>query len=63
MEIGPLLPPGAVGSALRNVAYFDGTELLGPLLVLVAWIAAGIVLHALADRKGGAQPTVSTTAG
>jgi hypothetical protein len=63
MEIGPLLPPGAVGSALRNVAYFDGTELLGPLLVLAAWSAAGIVLHALADRKGGAQPTVSTIAG
>jgi hypothetical protein len=62
MEIGPLLPPGAVGSALRNVAYFDGTELLGPLLVLAAWSAAGIVLHALADRKGGAQPTVSTIA-
>jgi hypothetical protein len=30
--------------------------------VLAAWSAAGIVLHALADRKGGAQPTVSTIA-
>jgi hypothetical protein len=62
MEVGPFLPPGAVGSALRNVAYFDGTELLGPLLVLAVWIAVGIGLHALADRKAGAQPAVATTA-
>jgi hypothetical protein len=50
-EIGPLLPPGAVGSALRNVAYFDGVKLLGPLVVLAFWIAVGVVLHALAGRK------------
>jgi hypothetical protein len=62
-EIGPLLPPGAVGSALRNVAYFDGAELLGPLLVLVAWCAAGIALYAFADRKAGARPAAPTTAG
>jgi hypothetical protein len=54
-EIGPLLPPGALGSALRNVAYFDGTELLGPLLVLAAWCAVGIALHALADRRAEAH--------
>jgi hypothetical protein len=53
-EIGPLLPPGAVGSALRNVAYFDGVKLLGPLVVLAGWIAAGTVLHALADRRAAA---------
>jgi hypothetical protein len=62
-EIGPLLPPGALGSALRNVAYFDGVELLGPLLVLSAWCAVGIVLHAVADRKAAAPSTVPTTAG
>jgi hypothetical protein len=57
-EIGPLLPPGAVGSAIRNVAYFDGTKLLGPLLVLGGWIAAGIVLSALADRRAAPEPAV-----
>jgi hypothetical protein len=50
-EVGPVLPPGAVGSALRNVAYFDGVKLLGPLVVLAVWVAVGVVLHALADRK------------
>jgi hypothetical protein len=61
-EIGPLLPPGAVGSATRNVAYFDGTKLLGPLLVLAGWIAVGIVLNALADRRATAEPAVPAAA-
>ena len=50
-EVGPLLPPGALGSALRNVAYFDGVRLLGSIVVLAVWIAVGVVLHALADRN------------
>jgi hypothetical protein len=62
-EVGPLLPPGAVGSALRNVAYFDGTKLLGPLLVLAGWIAVGAVLHALADRRAAAKAGVPSAAG
>jgi hypothetical protein len=61
-EIGPLLPPGAVGSAIRNVAYFDGTKLLGPLLVLAGWIAVGIVLNALADRRAAPEPAVPAAA-
>jgi hypothetical protein len=61
-EIGPLLPPGAVGSAIRNVAYFDGTKLLGPLLVLAGWIAVGIVLNALADRRAAPAPAVPAAA-
>ena len=31
--LGAFLPPGALCSALRNVAYFDGTKLVFPLLV------------------------------
>ena len=54
--IGQLMPSGAGGSALRNVAYFDGNAVLQPLLVprglrhgrrpcsrsaLTSWRAAG----------------------
>jgi hypothetical protein len=42
--IGPLLPPGAGGTALRNVAYFDGAALAGPLIVLLAFAAGGAAL-------------------
>jgi hypothetical protein len=48
--VGPLLPPGAGGSALRNVAYFDGAALTRPLLVLAAFATFGTVL-VLARRR------------
>ena len=41
---GQLLPPGAGGQALRDVAYFDGHALLAPALVLAAWAILGAVL-------------------
>ncbi len=41
---GQLLPPGAGGQALRDVAYFDGHALLVPALVLAAWALAGAAL-------------------
>ena len=34
---GQLQPPGAGGQALRDVAYFDGSAICGPLLVLGCW--------------------------
>ncbi|CAL9464094.1 hypothetical protein [Streptomyces sp. enrichment culture] len=59
---GQLLPPGASGSLLRANAYFDGTGAGGPVLVLTAWAAVGLVLMLVADRrnrrKGAARPTV-----
>ncbi len=58
-ELGQFLPPGAVASALRDVAYFDGAALAQPLLVLLAWALIGLALHALAGRRGpavGPQP-------
>jgi hypothetical protein len=56
-EIGPLLPPGALGEALRGIAYFDGRGVVLPLVVLAAWIALGVALNALADRRGAAAPS------
>jgi hypothetical protein len=47
--IGQLMPSGAGGSALRNVAYFDGNAVLQPLLVLAAYATAGVLLLVGAD--------------
>jgi hypothetical protein len=40
--IGQLLPPGAGGSMLRSVAFFDGNGAAGHMLVLTVWAAAGL---------------------
>ncbi|MFE2059680.1 ABC transporter permease, partial [Streptomyces sp. NPDC059446] len=40
--IGQWLPPGAGGSLLRSVAFFDGSAAGGPVLVLAVWALLGI---------------------
>ncbi|MFE6864766.1 hypothetical protein [Nocardia sp. NPDC057668] len=42
--VGQLLPPGAAASLLRSVAYFDGAGAAAPLLTLLAWAAAAVIL-------------------
>ncbi|MFE1766499.1 DUF3533 domain-containing protein [Streptomyces angustmyceticus] len=42
--LGPALPPGAGTWAARSLAYFRGSALTGPLLVLSAWAAGGTVI-------------------
>jgi len=44
---GQLLPPGATGSLLRSVAFFDGAAAGVPLAVLGTWAVAGLALVAL----------------
>lgn len=51
--LGQLFPPGAVGTALRGTAYFDGAGIGTALVVLLCWAGAGLAL-ALVPRK---QPT------
>ncbi|MBW1603825.1 DUF3533 domain-containing protein [Streptomyces sp. JJ66] len=46
--IGPFLPPGAGTWATRSIAYFDGADIGGSLLVLAAWAVAGTALTVLA---------------
>jgi hypothetical protein len=55
---GQLLPPGAGGQALRDVAYFDAGAIGGPLAVLAAWAVAGtaLVLLARPRRRPAAEP-------
>lgn len=51
--IGQLLPPGATGTLLRNVAFFDGAAILAPILVLVFWALAGLGMYLLAVARIG----------
>ena len=56
---GQLLPPGAGGQALRDVAYFDGHALLAPALVLAAWALLGaalILARTRTSRPASAAP-------
>ncbi|MGW2308466.1 hypothetical protein [Actinomadura luteofluorescens] len=50
--IGQYLPPGASATLLRSAAYFDGAGGAGPLTVLAAWAAAGLVLVVVGGLRG-----------
>ncbi len=50
--LGQLLPPGATGTALRSVAWFDGAGSGPALLVLACWVVAGALLLLLPARRG-----------
>ena len=51
-QVGPFLPLGANGSALRNTSYFNGSAVVRPLLVLSVYAVAGVLLVAGADLVG-----------
>ncbi|NLT27118.1 MAG: ABC transporter permease [Microbacteriaceae bacterium] len=59
--LGQLLPPGAAGTLVRAVAYFDGAGGGAAAVTLAVWAGAGAVLWALGRRSaerarvGGAQ--------
>jgi hypothetical protein len=55
--LGAFLPPGALGSALRNVAYFDGAKVVLPLLVLAAYVVIGVILNQIASRRAEQRPS------
>lgn len=48
--LGQLLPPGAGGTLLRSVSFFDGAAAGRPVLVLTCWLAGGLLLAALSPR-------------
>jgi hypothetical protein len=45
--LGQLLPPGAAGTALRSVSFFDGAGAARPLVVLGCWLVVGLLLCGL----------------
>ena len=50
--LGQLLPPGAAGTALRSVSFFDGAGAARPLAVLGCWLLAGLLLCGLGALRG-----------
>ncbi len=56
--LGPLLPPGAGTTLVRNITYFDANALAGALWVLVAYAALGSLLVLL---SAGRRMRSSTT--
>ncbi|OCC12678.1 hypothetical protein [Streptomyces sp. PTY087I2] len=62
--IGQWLPPGAGGSLLRSVAFFDGSAAGGPLLTLSLWSVLGLAAVLFARRTPKAvEPTAAESAG
>lgn len=45
--LGQFLPPGANGTLLRSMAYFDGAGSAGVILILCCWVGFGAALLAL----------------
>lgn len=60
--IGQLPPPGAGGSLLRSVAFFDGSAAGGAALTLTVWVAPGLaaVLSRGRRRAPAAFPAPGT---
>ena len=58
--LGQLLPPGATGTALRSVAFFDGAGSGTALLVLTAWLGVDLVLCLVPTRRGLPEPATAT---
>ncbi|WP_404320500.1 hypothetical protein [Arthrobacter luteolus] len=63
--IGQLLPPGAAGTLVRAVAYFDGVGGAGAAVTLGVWVLVGIVLWFAGPKlrnakagKAGKEPTL-----
>jgi hypothetical protein len=56
--LGQFLPPGAAGTALRSVGFFDGAGAARPLVVLGCWLLAGVALCGLGAlrSRGRAVP-------
>jgi len=55
-ELGQYLPPGAGGTLLRSVVYFDAAKTGTSLAVLAGWAVLGIVLVLVARGRRRAVP-------
>ncbi len=58
--LGQLLPPGASGTALRSVAFFDGAGAGRALVVLLGWLGLGLVLMLLPRFRRSAKDRAET---
>jgi hypothetical protein len=53
-----VLPPGATATLLRSVAFFDGAGAAPPLVVLLSWAGAGILLTVAGAFRTRDRPAV-----
>ncbi|MET9860315.1 ABC transporter permease [Streptomyces smyrnaeus] len=51
--LGQLLPPGAGGTLLRGVGFFDGRAVDTPVLVLTVWAVLGLAAVTLGGLRAG----------
>jgi hypothetical protein len=56
--LGQLLPPGAAGTALRSVSFFDGAGSGRPFVVLTCWLALGLALCGLGAMRSRSRRVV-----
>jgi hypothetical protein len=54
--LGQWLPPGATGTLLRSVAFFDGAGGTRALWILVGWVVLGLALAVLGSRRTRRDP-------
>ena len=62
-QLGQLLPPGAGGTLLREVCYFDGAGATGPTWTLVIWAVVGVAMIAFARHPAPAGAGAAPSAG
>lgn len=55
-EVGQLLPPGATAALVRSVAWFDGAAATGPIVVLLCWLAGGVLIGLVGLRRRRRTP-------
>ncbi|MFD4366891.1 ABC transporter permease [Rhodococcus sp. NPDC058521] len=55
--LGQLLPPGAAGTAIRSIVYFDGHGAGHSLVVLATWIVVGVGLCVVAAMRNRSEPS------
>jgi prepilin-type processing-associated H-X9-DG protein len=48
--VGQFLPPGATGTLMRNVAFFDGHGTTTPTVILTCYLITGMILYSIAVR-------------
>lgn len=58
---GQLLPPGATGSLIRSLAFFDGAAATRPVIVLTCWLLGGIALFVVGERRAARARAAEVT--